>query len=1179
MYKIIKNYLCKPPGCIIKTLQVMKITVILLIATFMQVSATGFAQRITLNKNNISLNQVFAEIRKQTGFDVLWESDQLKGSATIDAKFNNTPLEEVMNKCLDGKPLVFTIQDKTVVIKEKEPSFPDNLVARFTAIDVRGRVVDEQGNPLPNASIQVKGNAKVYNSNEKGEFVLANVPDDGVLVIRYVGYKQLEISLKDAVMPLEIKLNVATGELEEVKVVYNTGYQELNKERATGSFVQIDNELLNRRVGSNILQRIIGVTSGVDYIPRNEGNTVRSSFLIRGISTINGNNNPLIVVDNFPYEGDINNINPNDIASITLLKDAAAASIWGVRAGNGVIVINTKGGKYNQKMSVQVNSNLTIGEKPDIFRIPTLSSNEMIEIEQDLYQQGFYTSVTTSAAARTSRPAVSKVVDLLARVTEGSMSAATANQQIEALKNIDTKDDIYKYLLQNSSRQQYALNVSGGSAINRFYGSIGYDEGLSNNVGDADNRMTIRLENSYKLFNKLEANGFINYVNSQIVSNGLNYQAFLPTGNKSSPYSKFVDEVGNALAIPYGTGYRQAYIDTAKIPALLDWHYKPIDEQRNADNTRKSFDVRLGAGIKYQIFENLYVDVKYQFQRGTLKERAFFNQNTYLTRNRINTFMAGTTSLPTYPVPLGAMLEQGNSLSTSWNIRGQLNFSKKWEKHELNALTGYEVREVQNDADRYRRYGFDEYTNVSQPINNLILYPIRPGTGTRVIDKLDVLSGSINRYRSIYGNFSYAYFGKYILNASARIDGSNFYGVDANLRRIPLWSAGLGWVISKEDFYNSRILPSLKLRSTIGYSGNTNNTAAAYATIRYNSINPNTNAVNATIVNPPNPQLRWESVRMVNLGIDFSSFDNIISGSVEFYLKKGFDLISPIAIYPSSGVTSYTGNSANLKARGIDVTLNSAIFNKPGFKWISSLIFSSTTDEVTKYSVEPKTVSEYLGGVIPVIGKPLNKIYSYRSALLDPNNGNPRFYLSDTIANASLRGNAKPSDLVYGGRSLPGIFGSVINTVQMSSFLLSFNLSYKFNYYFRRSSVSYNSLFNFWGGHSDYLNRWQNPGDELITNVPALPKGSSYQNEEIYLQSDKLIEKGDHIRLQDIRLSYNLSDKITKRLHVNALSFYVYLNNLGIIWRANKHQIDPDYSSFGNTTPTRTYSFGLNLNL
>ena len=249
---------------------------------------------------------------------------------------------------------------------------------------LKGRIISATDSlPLPGASIRIQGNNTGQSTAADGSFSIS-INEDNVLHVSYLGYQSREINLRlQHDNPLLILLQENENRLSEV--VVSTGYQSLPKERATGSFVQVDNELLNRRVSTDVLSRLEDAVPGLVFNRQGD-----SRISIRGQSTISANAEPLIVLDNFPYEGDINSINPNDIESITVLKDAAAASIWGARAGNGVIVINTKKGRYKQALKVAVNSSVNIGARPDLFYEPKISSSDYIAMEQLLFSRGFY---------------------------------------------------------------------------------------------------------------------------------------------------------------------------------------------------------------------------------------------------------------------------------------------------------------------------------------------------------------------------------------------------------------------------------------------------------------------------------------------------------------------------------------------------------------------------------------------------------------------------------------------------------------------------------------------------------------------------------------------------------------------------------------------------------------------
>ncbi|HMI03106.1 MAG TPA: SusC/RagA family TonB-linked outer membrane protein [Pedobacter sp.] len=1159
----------------------MKFTTLIMIVCLAQVSAITRAQ-INLDERKAPLQKVLKAIGKQSGYGFIYSTDDLKGTNLIDIKLNNGTVEQALKLCFDGQPLVYEVNDKIVKIKRKtEPSFLDNIIARFKAIDVKGRVVDQEGKPLPNASIQVKGKSAVTNTNSEGEFEIKGVDEDAVLVIRYVGYKQLEISLKDAVMPLEIKLNVATGELEEVKVVYKTGYQDLNKERSTGSFVQIDNGLLNRSVSTNILDRIYDVTSGLNYQPNTS--IARSPITIRGISTINGELKPLIVVDGFPYNDyNLESINPNDIESVTVLKDAAAASIWGSRAGNGVIVLNTKKGKYNQQTKVAFTSNITQGAKPDLSYLPVMTAAQSIEVDRLRFKTGEFDVFDDVYTSIDYFPALSEVVELLLAVRRNSITQAEAEAKIQELTNNDVRNDIKNHLIQNTINQQYSLNISGGGAKMNYFGSVGYDNNKSSNIGDNYNRLTLRLENAFRPIENLELRAFISYTQNGASSKGSYFPNFIPDGrNPISSYSALVDQQENALTIPFV--YRSAYVDKLSIPGLLNWQYKPLEELQNVNNNNKINDTRIGASMSYQILSGLKANVQYQFNKTLTNGQNEHGGESFYTRDLVNQFMYTNNGVNIYPIRRGSIIDYQNFDQDSWNIRSGLNYDKKWGNHNVTSIIGFEASESDLNQDIYRRYGYDPETNTfNTQVNYESQYNIRAsGGGTSVIPNRDSYSGTLSRLRSYYANVAYTYNERYTLSLSGRQDGANLFGVRSNQKINPFWSAGLAWNLSNEKFYNLAFLPYLKLRATYGYNGNIKSDATVYPTITSGSLSGLTGLPQADLTTPGNPSIRWEKVRVLNLGLDIQTRNNVISGSLEYYHKDGLDLISNINNDPTAGFSVYTGNNASIKGQGIDVTLNSINMNGH-FKWLSNLLFSYNVEEVTAFDQAPTVVTLFQSA--PYIGKPLYSLYSYKWAGLDPLNGDPRGYIGDKISpyntvvgSTSGVPNTKPEDLIFHGRLNPSYFGSLRNTLLYKNISLSFNIVYEFGHYFRRPSIRYDNLFSNWGGHSDYALRWQKPGDEKLTNVPSLPATPIVSRDTFYERSEILVEKADLIRLRDIRLSYDINKVATTTSTFQNIKIYLYASNLGLLWTANKKGIDPDFGSFNIPVP-RTISIGLNLN-
>ena len=446
------------------------------------------------------------------------------------------------------------------------------------------------------------------------------------------------------------------------------------------------------------------------------------------------------------------------------------------------------------------------------------------------------------------------------------------------------------------------------------------------------------------------------------------------------------------------------------------------------------------------------------------------------------------------------------------------------------------------------------------------------------IPSLNFSKGTKDRYISYYINSSYTYKKRYILSLSARKDESNLFGVKANQKGVPLWSAGAGWIISNEKFYHETWLPYLKIRVTNGYNGNVDKSVSAFTTAMVDQANIYNN-IYSTIINPPNPSLRWEKVNILNAGIDFASNNSRIEGSIEYYTRKGKDLIGNSVLDPTTGNTQFRGNNSNMKGHGVDIILNTKNV-KRSISWSSTILFSQSIDKVTNYRVKQTTITDYLKQEIlsPLQGKPLYSIYGLKWMGLDPNNGDPRGLFENKISTdySSLINSSNFNDLIYRGPANPTFFGSMRNTLTWKQLELSFNITWKAGYYFRRRSIEYYSLYYGNPGHSDFADRWQDMGDEKITNVPSMPYPLNFAvRDEFYRYSEILVEKGDHIRLQDLRASYTINKQEINWLSVRRIQFYIYASNLGILWRANNKNIDPDYVT-GIPNP-RSYSVGIRV--
>ncbi|ANI88853.1 hypothetical protein A9P82_05845 [Arachidicoccus ginsenosidimutans] len=1049
---------------------------------------------------------------------------------------------------------------------------------------IKGKVTGKNGAAIIGATIQrADGKNTAISSSEGFQIAIPQLPE--TLTISYVGYQTKKIKITDASVFLNIVLVEDSSQLEDVAI--NTGYQKLKPNEVNGSYVVIDNKTLNQQSSLDILSRLNGVTSSllVNVGKSNPNPQNGTGITIRGLSTINGPLDPLIVVDNFIFSGDISTINPNDVESVTVLKDAAATSIWGARAGNGVIVITTKKGNFNQKTKIDFNSNITFTGKPDLFYRPQISSSDYIDMEQFLYNQGFYNSLLTNKG----QPAIPPAVLVFQEKQNGLISAEDSAAQINAMKQNDNRSQYMKYYEREGVTQQYALNLRGGSNNIAWLVSGDYDKSIGNQKNEY-NRMNLRFENTYRPIKNMSINAGVYYTYTTS-KDGLPSYSNVTTlnGNLYVPYLNIAGPNGESIAVPYR--YNTNYIDTAGAGKLLDWNYYPLDDYKHNVSKTNVEELTAHIGLDYHIVKGLNVSLLYQYQRQNTMSNSVADTASYYTRDLINTYsqLNRATGVVKYIIPLGGILSKSYASLYAYNFRGQLSFDRTFNgKHRINAIAGMEVRnEWTQDASGETFYNYNaDPTTFTSSLDFSGTYPnFITGANSHLPSGASLLPETDNRFVSFFSNASYTYKDRYILSGSVRRDGANVFGANTNDRWKPLWSAGLGWEISKEKFYRSNWLPYLRFSATYGVSGNVDLSKTALP-IGGTGVNKQTGFVIEKISSINNPDLSWERSYQTNFRVDFASAKNIVRGSLEYYRKRGTNLYAQTPYdYTAWGLNeTITANVADMKGQGVDVVLHSENLDRK-LKWSTDFLFNYNRAITTEYYGNAATnIAKFIGHgniIQPIIGKPLYGIAAYKWGGLDAQ-GNPRGYLDDTLSedytaiiHSTLQDTLNRGSYKYIGSASPDYFGSIMNTFAFKGFELSFNIIYKFHYYLFKPSISYTALVNNGIANIDYNKRWQQPGDEHKTNVPSFVYPLNSNREAFYTGSEVNVIKADHIRLQFVNLSYSFALH-NPRLPFRNINLYVNAANLGILWRANKDHIDPD--AIGGAPNPKVYTVGLRTN-
>lgn len=1151
----------------------------------MQVSAAGFAQRITINQQKLTLQTALNEIQKQSGYDFYYDGKIIPKNRPIAISIVDVSIEQALQTVLKDLNLTYRVDGKTVVIKRKEPSFLDKVVSAFAVIDIRGTVLDEKGQPLPGATVRVKNSSKVVTTNTNGEFQLKDIDENAVLQISFLGYKSQEITVGQS-RNITVKMEVGSSDLEGITVV-STGYQTLPKERATGSFNVVGKDQLDKPT-TNIAQRLIGTTAGMQATLDADGNP---RFEIRGQTSLNirdASNNliataaPLVVVDGFAVQGDFSTINPNDVESVTILKDAAAASIWGAKSANGVIVIVTKKGNRNKGLGVNFSAFARIADKLDLDYVnPRASSAEVVDFETKAF--GKWGALTNSGSLAQYNlfgrsPAFTALNEYytLNRGTQDQMNAL-----LDQYRNQDNKGQIRNELLANPLTQQYNLSLSGGSDRMSNMMSLLYEDNQTNFKNSNNKKYTFTYRADADVFKWLQFNfsGLVNYNKRN------NSGVTLSDIQRIDPYQMLLNPDGSFTDLSlYYKPTISRLVPTALFP-YADWGYNPVQEIANRKLTSENLSTRLQAGLRFKIIKGLTFDSKIQYELFNTNNKDIYNENTFKVRDAVNTTSTWnqTTNAITLNLPKGGMLDQSRTKITSYNFRNQLNFDRNFgEKHELNFVAGSETSSTISEFfGNPTTYGFNEGTL------SVGTFPNGPGTAAAPLRDwrgflLDIFpytnsfSYTTDRYFSLFGNAAYTYNGKYTLSGSVRTDASNLITDDPSYRYAPFWSVGLGWQLSKEDFMKKLSwVDRLSLRATYGYNGNVDRSTSFRPLV---ALQPTPNAFTgdrtASISSYGNPTLRWEKTGTWNLGLDYSLFKGGLYGKIDVYNKSGKDLIAEIAIPAATGTTRQKLNNAEMTNRGIELELGTSQKIKGNdIVWRGNLNFAYNKNKITRLFLTnySSTVLTEGGMYSYVEGGNASDLWRYEYAGIVNNQPVVKGPNGSTVDFSTFPiGDGRTFLLNMGTAVAPYTLG-MVNSFQVYDFNFSFIVTGKFGHVFQRTGFNYprsSGLPN--NKYAEVVNGDPSKIVPLPLN-PLEPRYSFWPNFTNKLSY--LIESASHVRMQEVNLSYNLPSKLVSKIKMNRLQVFAQANDLFTIV-ANNAGEDPEYP-IGTLKPQARVSLGV----
>ena len=1060
---------------------------------------------------------------------------------------------------------------------------------------ITGIILDKADNePLIGASIAVmspQGTVAYGTTTDlEGKFKIEVSPNDHNLVCRFIGYTAKTLHLKSDKNNYTIYMENAGKEMDELVV---TGYQAIDRRKLTSAVTTV--KITDEKIGSvrSIDQALAGQIAGLSSVSTSGSPGAPVKLRIRGISSINGTQDPLWVLDGIPLEGtdipsmeelkDIDNIyqtsiagiNPTDIESITVLKDAAATAIYGARAANGVIVITTRNGKAG-KPQINFSTKLTYSPKSDIDRLNLLNSQEKVGLELDLLQSNYTFRENKGDVAR-----IISQYGLTDAYKNGGWNALSpeAQSDINHLRSINT--DWNDILFRNVFNQEYNLSLSGGSDKANYYTAVGYYVEQGNVESVKNDRFNVTLKTNYRVNSKLKLGASVFANRRKQRSYLTNYDGFTNPvyySRLANPYMRPYDDAGNYI---YDVNIQHSKGDIAP-------DFNIFEERHNTSNINTTlslmsiFDAELKLNDKFKITSQFGL----QYDEGSIEK--YSGEDSYTMRREkasaMYAYIDGTRSF----LPAGGSNKITDSHSYQWTWKAMAEYQQRFkDKHELELMAGTEIRHADASTLYSAVNGYDRKSLTSSPVifpsdNYARQFPLHTETHTE------------NAFVSWFATGSYTLLHRYTLGGSIRFDGSDIFGVAKKYRYLPLYSVSGLWRVVDEPFMkNADFIDNLSIRASYGLQGNIDKNTSPYLVGTYQkvSILPNNSE---DIIRPgsaPNPDLRWEKTQSVNVGADFAVLDNAISLSVDYYYRKGSDLIGLRMLPLETGYSSTTINWASMENEGVEFALTTRNINTKNFTWFTNLNFGFNRNKILKESVAENAT--YPGRE----GYPVGAIFAYKTAGLDED-GYPLFVTKDgqtvTATEFLKLNNAGASTLTaeeqrnlytYIGTTDPKVSGGFTNTFKYKRVSLAINCIFNFGMHVKTapsySPTNYDRGLN---TNHDILNRWT--PDNTNTSLPKLMTSDERPGEYIrysefglFNDLDIWVKKQNYFRFQSIRLGYELPEKWLRPIGVKNASVSLEGRNLWVIASNYDNYLDPETmgNPFAQPIP-KSFIFGLNIN-
>lgn len=1161
---------------------------VLLISSSTVWANSTYSQTVQTNLNvkNGTLESIFDCIRQQSGYEFFYNNDRLDVKRQVSLSKNNGTLDEILGEVL-GNRYMWQIKDRYIMITEK------NTLPQMLPVDpvvIKGIVLDKTGLPLPGVSVLIKGTNIGVATDVNGEFVFNTVrANDMILLFSFIGMKTKEVRYNGQTS-LKVVLEDNVAEMEEVVV---TGYQTIKKTRMTGSTETVTSKDIVNKGYTNVEEILKGQMSGVATMSISGRPGAQAQIRIRGINSLTGDTNPIWIVDGMPLQGDvpqvsmggtefqesvltsgIGNIPPDDIESITVLKDAAATGLYGSRAANGVIVVTTKRGSAG-KSYIGIQASYAFSEAPT-NRLEMMNSREKIDFERGIYQD--FPGLNLGG----------RVQQLLRNADNGVISRSAAEAEITRLGSINTNwfDKIFRM----GQSQNHSITLSGGTETTQYYANLSYlsEQGVVPNnkyetIG-ASLKLTHDFNKRLRIFFDIRSSVRNDRSTASSV-NPLNYATF------ANPYERVYDENGNW---EYDRSYSSA-LSTVRDGYKYDFNIlKDLNENTN---NSKYLSNQLNLKLEYKIMEGLMFSTM-----GTLSNSNSHSMSEILPgsyTSKVNSWVNGIYNEGETPDYLNnGKLSESTSRSQGWTIRNQFEFARGFSDgdHYVNAFVGQEIS-------AQKGYGFSSMLPEWNPIYGVGTYPDLNGIKINSSLNLSSLGShkeSQDRSVSFFMTGSYSYKDRYVLSGTARMDGADIIGT-AN-RFSPLWNVSGKWNLHNESFMAGvGFINQLAIRGSYGFTGSIDRNALPFSLLKKYKNNYTYDDIKLMDeYQPANPSVKWQRKEDRNIGVDISMLNNRFNFTVNYYNNDTRNLLDEKYISVSSGRPSITANVASLRNTGWELSLKTLNISTDDFSWTTSFNFSTNRNVVTEtfyksledVSVNTNSSMESMYSLY-IQGQSVKSFYGFQYAGVDPATGGALAYVDgyDESGNrigslyhdgryvvnmdGNIRAIEKMKARVYLGESYPPYTGGFSTSFNYKRINLSANFTYMGGHKIR-SFQAYAVGGNVNASSQNVLameaNRWRKPGD--VTDIPKYESFTTSYLKDIY---DFRYEDGAFLKCNNVSLGYNFPQKVCEKLNLTRVRLNFNASNLFTLTKYRG--IDPEnMGAFGYPSAKR-YNFSVSIGI